>query len=196
MRPSAADSYECAAAALIERYLRSRGRRDGFHVGDLPAFHSWLVTVGEDRRWRRCRDGSGMDSDTDLLAALRVLHPRLVTAPQGSFRGGVSPAAKSQGDFGAGTKEAPLIADAAKPTRAELAGIRVHALHLIAAVAGQDWAAAWDLRPRSATDGGYLTTALAELVVDLARDAGQPLGAWVTQARAAAIRAQANGGRP
>jgi hypothetical protein len=195
VRPRTADSYERAAAALIERYLRSRGRRDGFHVGDLPAFHSWLVTVGEGRKWRRCRDGAGMDTDTDLLAALRVRHLRLVAIPQGSFRGGVSPAAKARGDFDPGEEKALLVADTAKPTRDELAGIRVHALRLVSAVATEDWAATWELRPRSVTDAGYLTTTLAELVVDLAWEAGHPLGAFIEQARSAAVRAQATGGR-
>jgi hypothetical protein len=82
----------------------------------------------------------------------------------------------------------PLVRDAARPTAAELVEVKLHALRLISAIARHDWAAAWALRPGSTSDGGYLATSLAELLIELAQDSGAQLGAWVHQVHSATAR--------
>jgi hypothetical protein len=206
VRPSTAEIYERRAAGLIERFLRTRGRRAGFQPAvDLPALREWLRNVGQDSNWRRCRDGAGVDTDADLLAAIRRIRPRLVgvdspAAAQSAADAEVS-AAQTSPEVSATdssdrtTTEALLVRDPAKPTPAELTNIRLRALDVIAAVVRDDWAAVHHLRPRTAVDGGYLSTGLAELVIHAVRASGQPLGAWVQETRTATVRAQANGGR-
>jgi hypothetical protein len=197
MRPRTAETFEHRAADLIERFLRTRGRREVFDPqADLAAFRAWLGNAELDTTWQRSVEGAGLDTDADLLASIRRTNPRLVSDPRGSAGVGVLPAALPQGDSDDGEDEAVLVRDPAKPTAGELTDIKLRALRLVAAVAGQDWGAAYHLRPRSTVDGGYMTTALAELVVELATDAGHPLGAWVEQVRAATVRAQARAGRP
>jgi hypothetical protein len=77
-----------------------------------------------------------------------------------------------------------------------MTGIRCRALRIVAAVAEGNWTHAWNLHPRTATDGAYLVGVLAELAGDAVRSAGLEVGAWVEVARDAAVRSQATGGRP
>jgi hypothetical protein len=115
VRSRTADSYERAAAALIERFLRSTGRRAGFNPqADVPAFHGWLANIGEDKKWRRCRDGVGVDTDVDLLAAIRRIRPRLID-PRGAQRSTPgrrpSPRDSDAGQVKAQVSESTLPAD-------------------------------------------------------------------------------------
>jgi hypothetical protein len=187
VRPALAETYEREAASIVERFLRRGGRRDGFDPqADLPAFRSWLATSGYARRWARCQSGANMDTDADLLSAVGRTCPRVIAeqTPRGSFR----PSALTR-SIPRRREGGPVLVDnPAQPAPEELAALKRHALQLVKAVANGDWPAAWALRPQSASDGGYLATSLAELVIDLARDSGQPLGAWVEQAQVSATR--------
>jgi hypothetical protein len=175
IRPISAAAHEQTAAGLVERFLRSRGRRGPLHpVADLATFHDWLGNVREGANWLRAREGAGQDTDTDLLAALRRKHPFLVDDPRGP---------RDLLDFPdpepRDLDRPSLVGDPARPTPAEMTAIKAHALRLVGAVAMENWAEAYHLRPRSVTDAGYLVTSLAELVGDAVHSAGLDVGAWV-----------------
>jgi hypothetical protein len=91
---------------------------------------------------------------------------------------------------------AALVRDPARPNPAELTRCRLQAISLIGAVLRGDFASVFQLAPKSVSDAGYLTTALAEVAADLIRATGRDPAEVVDELRGSAIRHQATGGRP
>lgn len=195
------------AADLVCRYLDRHGRRHTFRPqDDVEPFIRWLRATDLTGEWRRCRGLAGQITDGGLLDAVAYEHPELVALdhPRGdpdrmpqdrSLPRESAPDRRSAvlPDYQPG---AALVRDPATPTQGELCRVRLVGLNLVGAVLRDDLATVYQLSPRSASDGGFLAVALAELAAELIAATGRDPAEVVDELRGATIRQQATGGRP
>lgn len=91
---------------------------------------------------------------------------------------------------------AALVSEPGAPTLAELTRCRLQALNLISAALRSALASYLRLSPRTASDGGFLAVALAEVAAELIAATGRDPVEVVEELRGDTIRNQATGGRP
>jgi hypothetical protein len=172
------------AADLLRRFLAGHGRRHTFRPeDDLDVFHRWLRVTDLADQWRRARGLAGQATDGGLLAAVAHEHPELVTG--------------SATDRRTVHESGPaMIRDLNRPTPAELCRVRLTGISLISAVLRDDLGSVYQLSPRTAGDGAYLSVALAEVAAELIAATGRDPDELVDQLRGQTVRNQATGGRP